>query len=217
MSYDLFYSSSKDEDKVNSELAFFTEACSAAIEVFKLKRTRSQVEKDRYGAHDRLVAAYFSAHPRYDEATFRTWLRMSRRLFTRIVQEITDHYPYFQVRSDCSGRIGIFAFVKSTSAIRQMAYGTVPNALDECLQMGETTACDNLVNFCNVVMELYGHNINCTDWPWENFPDAFKAQYYRGDHPSKSFHFIVSDCLPRLMDLACVLWWLCVETRRGVE
>ncbi|GJZ08276.1 hypothetical protein Tco_0542559 [Tanacetum coccineum] len=80
---------------------------------------------------------------------------MSRRLFTRIVQEITDDYSYFQVLPDCAGRIGISALVKCTFAIRQMAYDIVPNALDEYLQMGATIARDNLVHFCNAVMELY--------------------------------------------------------------
>ncbi|GJV21875.1 hypothetical protein Tco_1370895 [Tanacetum coccineum] len=37
-----------------------------------------------------------------------------------------------------------------------MAYGTVPDALKEYLQMGATIARDNLVHFCNAVMELYG-------------------------------------------------------------
>ncbi|GKE26157.1 hypothetical protein Tco_1441541, partial [Tanacetum coccineum] len=124
MSYDLFfYSSSNDEDEVNSKLALFTDACSAAIEASKPKRTRNQVERDRYTAHGRLVAAYFSAHPQYDEATFQ--------------------------------RIGISAFVKCTFAIRQMAYDTVPDALDVYFQIGATTARDNLVYF-NDVMELYG-------------------------------------------------------------
>ncbi|GJY34164.1 ALP1-like protein [Tanacetum coccineum] len=125
MSYDLFfYSSSYDEDEVNSELAFFTEACSAAIEVFKPKRTRSQVEKDRYGAHDRLVAAYFSEHPQYDEATFRT-------------------------------RISISAMVKCTCNLSNGVRHRF-DALDEYLQMGATTTRENLVHFCNAVMELYG-------------------------------------------------------------
>nr|GEW47967.1 hypothetical protein [Tanacetum cinerariifolium] len=131
MSYDLFfYSSSDDEDEVNSELALFTEACSAAIEVSKPKMTRNQAERDRYSAHDRLVAAYFFAHPRYDETTF--------------------------LCSDCSGRIGISALVNCTSATREMTYDTVPDALDEYLQMSAITARDNLLHFCNVVMELYG-------------------------------------------------------------
>nr|GFC26810.1 reverse transcriptase domain-containing protein [Tanacetum cinerariifolium] len=112
MSYELpFGSSSDDKDEVNSELAFFMEACTSAIEVSKPKRTRNQVPRDRYRAHDRLAAAYFSEHTQYDEATFR--------------------------------RIGISALVNCTSAIRQMAYDTFPDALNEYLQMGATIACDN--------------------------------------------------------------------------
>ncbi|GJT98429.1 hypothetical protein Tco_1093947 [Tanacetum coccineum] len=56
----------------------------------------------------------------------------------------------------CAGRIGISALVKCTSAIHQMAYDIVPDALNEYLQMGATTTRDNLVHFCNAVMELYG-------------------------------------------------------------
>ncbi|GKD57439.1 reverse transcriptase domain-containing protein [Tanacetum coccineum] len=109
MSYKLFlYNSSDDDDKVNSDLTIFTEACQAAYKASKPKIQRSQIERDRYGAHNRLVAAYFSEHPQYDEATFR--------------------------------RLGISSLMKCTSTIRQMAYGAVPDALDEYLQMGATTA-----------------------------------------------------------------------------
>nr|GEV71083.1 protein ALP1-like [Tanacetum cinerariifolium] len=72
MSSDLFfYTYSDDEDEVNSELDMFTDARQAAYEGSKPKVQRTPVESDRYGAHDRLVMAYFSEHPQYDEATFR--------------------------------------------------------------------------------------------------------------------------------------------------
>ncbi|GJV45770.1 hypothetical protein Tco_1430306 [Tanacetum coccineum] len=104
MSSDLFfYTSSDDEDEVTSELAMFTEACQATYQASKPKLQRTPVEKDRCGAHDRLVMAYFSEHPRYDEATFLDRFRMSRRLFTKI-----------------------------------MAYGSIPDSLDEYLRMGAT-------------------------------------------------------------------------------
>ncbi|GJT11890.1 probable LRR receptor-like serine/threonine-protein kinase [Tanacetum coccineum] len=67
----IFFSSSDDEDEVTSELAMFTDACQAAYEASKPKLVRNPVERDRYGAHDRLVMAYFSEHPQYDESTFR--------------------------------------------------------------------------------------------------------------------------------------------------
>ncbi|GKB79096.1 hypothetical protein Tco_0945991 [Tanacetum coccineum] len=99
MSSDLFFdTSSDDEDEVNSELAMFTEACQAAYEASKSKVHRTTVERDRYSAHDRLVMAYFSEQPQYDEATFRERFRMSRRLFTKIVQEVTDASQFFQER-----------------------------------------------------------------------------------------------------------------------
>ncbi|GJU77909.1 ALP1-like protein [Tanacetum coccineum] len=205
MSSDLFVdTSSNDEDEVNSELAMFTEACQAAYEASKPKVHRTPVQRDRYGAHDRLVMPYFSEHPQYEEATFRERFTISRRLFTKIVREVTDAYHFFQEIYDCRGQRRISALMKCTTAIRQLAYGCVPDSLDEYLQMGATTARKCLENFCEVIMNLYGeeflrkptyidieklyayHNkkhefpgmlgsIDCTDWPWANCPVAFKA------------------------------------------
>nr|GEV05149.1 hypothetical protein [Tanacetum cinerariifolium] len=88
--------------------------------------------------------------------------------------------------------------------IKDWVSETVPDAPDEYLQMGVTTARKSLQMFCKAIMELYGkeflrkptytdmekpyayhekkhgflgmlENINCTDWPWENFPVAYRA------------------------------------------
>ncbi|GKC56514.1 hypothetical protein Tco_1084112 [Tanacetum coccineum] len=48
-----FYTSSDDEDEVNSEFAVFAEACQAAYEASKPKIRRTPLESDHYGAHDR--------------------------------------------------------------------------------------------------------------------------------------------------------------------
>ncbi|GKB16416.1 ALP1-like protein [Tanacetum coccineum] len=52
---------------------------------------------------------------------------------------------------------------------------------------------------CNDMEKLYAHHeekhmfpgmlesINCTDWPWENCPVAFRAQFARGDHMPDPF------------------------------
>ncbi|GJX69291.1 ALP1-like protein [Tanacetum coccineum] len=205
MSSDLFfYTSSDDEDEVNSELAAFTEACQAVYDASNPKVHRTRVERDHYGAHDRLVMAYFSENPEYDEATFRDRFRMSRRLFTKIVREVTDASHFFKERYDCTGHRSISALMKCTSAVRQLTYGCVPDSLDEYLQMYATTARDSLRIFCKVIMNLYGEEflrkptytdmkklyvyhdekhgfpgmlgiINCTHWPWANCPVAFRA------------------------------------------
>ncbi|GJW18463.1 ALP1-like protein [Tanacetum coccineum] len=71
--------------------------------------------------------------------------------------------------------------MKCTSAIRQMEYGAVPDALDGYLQMGAITAQEK-----HGLPEMLG-SIDCTDWPWENCPTAFKAQSCRGDHGPDPF------------------------------
>nr|GEV30541.1 putative nuclease HARBI1 [Tanacetum cinerariifolium] len=187
MSSDLFlYTSLDDEYEVNSELVGFAEACQAAYEASKPKMHRTPVERDHYGSHYRLVMAYFSENPQYNEKKFRERFRMSRRLFTKIVREITDASQFFQERHDCTRQRSISALMKCTSAVRQLAYGCVPDSLDEYLQMGATTAHDSLRIFCKVIMNLYG-SIDYTDWPWENCPVAFKAQFCKGDHGPDPF------------------------------
>nr|GEV79553.1 protein ALP1-like [Tanacetum cinerariifolium] len=217
MSSDLFFdTSSDDEDEVNIEIAMFMEACQAAYEASNPIVHQTTVERDRYCAHDRLVMAYFSEQPQYDEATFRERFRMSRRLFTKIVRQVTDASQFLQERYDCRGQRSISALMKCTSAIRQLAYGCVPDSLDEYLQMGTTTSRNSLRIFCKVIMNLYGeeflqkptyteieklyayHNekhgfpgmlesIDCTNWSWANCPVVFKAQFYRGDHGPDPF------------------------------
>ncbi|GKA79505.1 ALP1-like protein isoform X1 [Tanacetum coccineum] len=106
--------------------------------------------------------------------------------------------------------------VKCTSEIRQLAYAAVPDSLDEYLQIGEKTSHDCLMHFCNGVIELYGEeylrrptqtdveklyafhenkhgfpgmigSIDCTKWPWAQCPQAYRAQFSRGDSGSEPF------------------------------
>ncbi|GJV38044.1 ALP1-like protein [Tanacetum coccineum] len=106
--------------------------------------------------------------------------------------------------------------MKCTFVIRQLAYGSVPDSLDEYLQMGATTTHKSLQIFCKVIMNLYGEeflrkptytdmeklyarhdekhgfpgmlgSIDCTHWPWANCPVAYRAQFSRGDHGPDPF------------------------------
>nr|GFC79119.1 hypothetical protein [Tanacetum cinerariifolium] len=126
------------------------------------------------------------------------------------VRDLTDKCPFFQQGYDAVGKAGISALVKCTFAVRQLAYNTVPDALDEYLQIGDKTSPDCLMAFCNGVMELYNEeflrkptqtnvkklyafheekhgfsgmleSIDCTKWPWAQCPTADHAQFSRGD------------------------------------
>ncbi|GJS64514.1 ALP1-like protein [Tanacetum coccineum] len=106
--------------------------------------------------------------------------------------------------------------MKCTSTIRQLAYGTVPDALDEYLQMRHATSRLSLEHFCRSVMEIFvleflrkptisdvekpyrrheeKHGLRgipgslyYTDWAWFGCPIAHKAQYCRLDHGPDPF------------------------------
>ncbi|GJT85076.1 hypothetical protein Tco_1066793 [Tanacetum coccineum] len=81
---------------------------------------------------------------------------MSRRLFTHIVREVTGNVPYFQKSSDCTGKVCISALMKCASAIRQLEYDTVRDALDEYMQLSVKTSRDCLEIFCKAIIDLYG-------------------------------------------------------------
>ncbi|GJV79848.1 putative ribonuclease H-like domain-containing protein [Tanacetum coccineum] len=215
----LFFDDTDDETEVNSLLSDFLIDAALVIQASThtiQKYQRSHMVRDRYGAHDRLVLAYFAKKPFYNAYLFRKRFRMNRSLFTRIVRDLSANCPYFQEGCDAVGKAGISALVKCTFAIRQLAYAAVPDSLDEYLQIGEKTSRDCLMNLCNGVIELYGEeylrrptqtnveklyafhekkhgfpgmidSIDCTKWSWAQCPQAYRAQFSRGDSGTASF------------------------------
>ncbi|GJX49599.1 ALP1-like protein [Tanacetum coccineum] len=157
----LFFDDTDDETEVNSLLSGFLIDAALVIQASTptiQKYQRSYMPRDRYGAHDRLVLAYFAKKPFYNAYLFRKRFRMNRSLFTRIVRDLSANCPYFQEGCDAVGKAGISALVKRTSAIRQLAYAAVPYSLDEYLQIDEKPSRDCLMHFCNGVIELYGED-----------------------------------------------------------
>lgn len=121
------------------------------------------VNRDRYGAHDGLIATYFSEGPMYDAYTFWKRFQKSRELFTSIVEIVTNHCDIFFCNNiDCTKREGILTLIKCISVIRQLVYDIVPDALDEYLKMGATTSRNSMQisygNICNrVLAKTYLH------------------------------------------------------------
>ncbi|XP_022008224.2 uncharacterized protein LOC110907570 [Helianthus annuus] len=116
---------------------------------------RIRINRDRQGAHEKLVNDYFSDEPLYNDEIFRRRFRMSCRLFTRIANDLAGLDPFFMQRPDARNYEGFTTLQKCTAAIRQLAYGTVADALDEYLQMSARTTRECLYRFFHNVVKLY--------------------------------------------------------------
>nr|GFB27508.1 hypothetical protein [Tanacetum cinerariifolium] len=187
----------EEGEKISSPKKTFIKRAIAYIEMRRqaTQVSRNNITIDRAGAHERLVVAYFTESPMYDEKRFRQTFRMARPLFNQIVNGVTSHSAFFQSNLDYAGREGIFPLIKCTSAIRQLAYCVNVSFLDEYMQISERSSRLALDHFCQDVMEIYGPkslrkptvtdveklyrcheekhgfsgilgSLDCTDWEW---------------------------------------------------
>ncbi|GJU99184.1 hypothetical protein Tco_1328455 [Tanacetum coccineum] len=106
------------------------------------KRRRTYIPRERETMEQRLMNDYFGDEefePKYSEENFRRMYRMSSTLFNKIVNKILsydvepipEYFTYFTQRYDATGRLSIGPIMKCTSAIRQLAYDTAPDAFDK--------------------------------------------------------------------------------------
>ncbi|XP_019170546.1 PREDICTED: putative nuclease HARBI1 [Ipomoea nil] len=163
------------------------------------------IHRDREDGDRRLHADYFSENPKYNEAIFRRRFRMSRNLFLRIANAVAEHDNYFVQRRDTIGRLGLSTLQKVTAAFRILTYGVAADAIDEYIQIGESTAIESLKRFCRAVVEVFGQrylrapdandvarlleigerrgfpgmlgSLDCMHWTWKNCPTAWAGQY----------------------------------------
>ncbi|KAM0030285.1 hypothetical protein Hdeb2414_s0018g00535391 [Helianthus debilis subsp. tardiflorus] len=103
-------------------------------------RRRTRIMRDRAAGQQRLMQDYFGEEPVYDAKIFRRRFHMSKRLFTRITNDMEEDYDYFKQKYDARWYLGFTPLQKCTAAIRQLAYGTSVDSFDEYLRMSARTA-----------------------------------------------------------------------------
>jgi len=166
---------------------------------------RRVINRERQQGHERLVKDYFSENPIYNDELFRRRFRMRRSLFLRIVEAVEVHDEFFIQKRDAAMVLGLSPFQKVTAAIRQLAYGSPADAIDEYVRIGESTALESLRRFCLAVGEIFGDkylrapteadvkklltvgeqrgfpgmlgSLDCMHWVWKNCPTAWHGQY----------------------------------------
>ncbi|XP_021979795.1 uncharacterized protein LOC110875909 [Helianthus annuus] len=143
-------SSSSSSDGVLNDMviAITQEAINYLREEAKSSTSRTRqpaLERDRLGAHERLVQDYFCENPLYDDIQFKRRFRMSCRLFIKISKDLAGEFPFFTQRESASHKIGFSGIQKCTTAIRQLAYGTASDAWDEYLRMSLRMCRDSLI------------------------------------------------------------------------
>ncbi|GJU48963.1 ALP1-like protein [Tanacetum coccineum] len=183
------------------------------------KWRRTYIFREREEVEQRLIDDYFGDdeyEPKYPEEKFRRRYRMSSTLFNKIlndilsynVQPLPEYFRYFRVRINAIGRNSIGPILKCTSAIRQMAYDTSPDAFDEYLQIAERTSRECLDHFTKCIHVLYYNkflrrptatdiqktyelheekhglpgmlrSIDCMHWDWKNCPKSLHGQFKR--------------------------------------
>ncbi|XP_022041815.1 uncharacterized protein LOC110944460 [Helianthus annuus] len=151
------------------------------------KGKRGYIERDRRGAHDRLMKDYFDEEPTYSNEMFRRRFRMSKRLFLRIVHDLEANYDFFKQKADARGELGFTGIQKCTSALRILAYGNTTDINDEYLKMGEKTTRDSLEHFCRGIIDVYGARYLRTP-TWDDLQKIYEVHNAQHGLPGPDSH-----------------------------
>jgi hypothetical protein len=97
-----------------------------------LSRGAANVKRNREKGHYQLYWDYFQpTKPIHDAQKFRLHYRMSRKLFTGILNELRAYDGYFTCKPNATGKLGFTSYQKCSAAIRMLVYGVVGDLVDK--------------------------------------------------------------------------------------
>lgn len=211
----------RQRDELRAQIAI----CKRKLRSGGRKRHKKAYHED---SHKRIIRDYFGSKSvvnengviikkkesaRFHEKKFNRRFRMSSFLFQRIHDDIIDPEigsRHFQTAPDAAGKVGASTMQKLVAAIRQLAYGTCCDHVQEYTGVAEQTAKLGLEAFCRFIIRTYGDeflnswneddikkemevnlkrgfpgmmgSIDCTHWQWKNCPIAWQGMYQDRNH-----------------------------------
>ncbi|XP_061993623.1 uncharacterized protein LOC133711532 [Rosa rugosa] len=81
---------------------------------------------------------------------------MRRHVFLRMLDHVQAANPYFRQTHDCTGQASFSPHQKLTCALRMLATACSADSLDKSFRMPESTAIENLGQFCCTIVTIYG-------------------------------------------------------------
>lgn len=98
---------------------------------------------------------YFAPIPLFPEALFHGRFRMPRRLFARVIEQMTPADSYFVQRPDALGVLG-FSPRQTLLLMRMLCYGICADVTDEYVRIAKSTVLEILKHATKVVMKCFG-------------------------------------------------------------
>ena len=87
----------------------------------------------------------------YSEHDFHRRFRISKRLFFRLVDEISEYDSYFVQKKYVAGKLGLNAIQKCTAAVQILGYSMTPDALDQYFKIAESTTREAFKRFVKAI------------------------------------------------------------------
>jgi len=78
-------------------------------------------------------------------------------VFLRIVDALSNHDDYFQMKVNALQQKGLSPLQKCTTALRILAYGSLADGVDEYVRIGETTIVECLERFVSGICTIFGN------------------------------------------------------------
>ncbi|XP_042005641.1 uncharacterized protein LOC121754332 [Salvia splendens] len=143
-------------DQLIEDIAIWPTTLPSPLATQTARAKRRYIERKREEGHDTIFEQYFAEDPIYPPDFFRTRYRMRKPLFEKKMNKLIDTDNFFVQKRDATGRLGMSAIQKCTTAMRMLAYGAAADLHDEYLRMSAQLIRKSLIKFVEGVISNFG-------------------------------------------------------------